>query len=80
MTDTQTTERLITTIDAANLRSIRWYLVRQLFPRFAEEMELGRYMRNLLQSGQRTAVRIEPHRSPDGRTSDHVFDVYEVVI
>ena len=76
MTQSQSA-RLVATIDAANLRTLRWGLMRYLFPRFAEEIELGRYVRNLLTSGRAAAVRIEPHREPDGRTG-HQFDIYEI--
>ena len=76
MTQSTSTDRLIATIDAASLSTIRWGLMRALFPRFVEEVELGRYVRTLLTSGLAAAVRIEPHRQPNGRTSDHEFDIY----
>ena len=78
MTQTPASGALVTTVDAADLHSIRWGLMRQLFPRFVEEIELGRYVRGLLTAGGVAAVRIEPHRLPDGRTSEHEFDIFEI--
>ena len=78
MSQTSQAGTFIATIDAANLRTIRWGLMRQLFPRFTEEVELGRYVRNLLTSGRAVAVRIEPHRDASGRASGHQFDIFEM--
>lgn len=72
------TGRFIATIDTANLQTLRWGLMRQFFPRFAEEIELGRYVRTLLTSGGATAVHIEHHHTPNGGVSEHIFDVYEI--
>jgi hypothetical protein len=47
-----------------------------MFPRFVEEMELGRYVRSLLSSGRAATVRIEPHRQANGLISEHEFDIY----
>lgn len=76
MTQASSSEVFITTIDAARLSTVRWGLMRAMFPRFVEEMELGRYVRSLLGSGRVAAVRIEPHRQPNGRISEHEFDIY----
>ena len=49
-----------------------------MFPRFAEEVELGRYVRNLTASGGFNEVYIEHHPMPDGTLSDFLFDIYRV--
>jgi hypothetical protein len=76
VTQTSSSELFITTIDAASLSTIRWGLMRAMFPRFVEEMELGRYVRSLLSSGRAATVRIEPHRQANGLISEHEFDIY----
>jgi hypothetical protein len=75
-TQTSSSEELIATVDARELHGIRWGMMRQMFPKFVEEVELGRYLRELLTSGDYGAVRVEPHRDPGGRLSTHTFDVY----
>jgi hypothetical protein len=75
---TSTLGELIATVDVRELHSIRWGMMRQMFPRFVEDIELGRYLRTLLTSGTNDAVRIVPHRGPDGRPSSHVFHVYRL--
>ena len=67
---------LIATIDVRQLDTVRLGVVRLMFPAFAAEMELGRYMRGVLSSGRYATVYFEPHRDVDGRLSQHVFDVY----
>ncbi|MBV8720134.1 MAG: hypothetical protein JO020_07155 [Chloroflexi bacterium] len=42
-----------------------------MFPRFVEELELGRYLKRLLASRQCSAVEIAPHAG-----SSHVFDAF----
>jgi hypothetical protein len=49
-----------------------------MFPSFAEEIELARYLKRVLAQAQCKAVQIEPHRDASGRLSTHVFDVYFV--
>ena len=67
---------LIATIDVRQLDTVRLGVLRLMFPAFAAEMELGRYMRRVLSSGRYATVYFEPHRDVDGRLSQHVFDVY----
>jgi hypothetical protein len=67
---------LIATIDVRQLDTVRLGVVRLMFPAFAAEMELGRYMLGVLSSGRYATVYFEPHRDVDGRLSSHVFDVY----
>jgi hypothetical protein len=55
---TATLGELIATVDVRELHSIRWGMMRQIFPRFVEDIELGRYLRTLLASGHYGAVRI----------------------
>ena len=69
---------LVTTIDVRELHGIRWGIMYQMFPKFVEEIELGRYLRELLTSGHYGALRVEPHQGPDGLPSTHVFDVYRL--
>lgn len=76
MTGAPSAATLITTIDTANLNTIKWGLMRQLFPRFAEEVELGRYVRQLLATRPSAGVRVEHHRKADGQLSEHEFDIY----
>jgi hypothetical protein len=75
---TSTPGELVATVDVRELHSIRWGMMRQMFPRFIEDIELGRYLRTLLTSGHYEAVRIVPHRGPDGQPSSHVFHVYRL--
>lgn len=67
---------LLATVDVRQLRTLRWGLLRELFPAFVEEIELGRYLRQLLARRENSAVAIEPHRDASGQLSTHVFDVY----
>ncbi len=67
---------LVATIDVSTLQTVRWGLMRQLFPRFVEELELGRFVRKLLQERHYRGVHLEPHHDAAGRPSPHVFDVY----
>lgn len=78
MSHTSAVGKLIGTVDASELRTVRWGLMRPLFPRFIEELELGRYVRKLLSTGRWSAIRIEQHRLPDGRISIGQFDIYEI--
>lgn len=77
-TQPSTSAKLVSTIDVRELRGIRWGIMRQMFPKFVEEAELGRYLRALLSTDQCDAVRVEPHRAADGRQSTHIFDVYRL--
>jgi hypothetical protein len=70
------TQTFLGTVDAQQLQTLRWGFMRALFPAFAEEVELGRYLKKLLASGQYAGLRIEPHREADGSYSTHVFDIY----
>jgi hypothetical protein len=66
---------LIATIDARELHGIRWGMMRQMFPKFVEGIELSHYLRQLFVSGHYGALRVEPHQDPDGPPSTHSFDV-----
>jgi hypothetical protein len=66
----------VATVDVAQLNTLRWGPMRQLFPSFVEEIELGRYLKRLLANAECQAVQLEPHRAADGTASPHVFDVY----
>jgi hypothetical protein len=69
---------LLATVDVRELNTLWWGPMRVMFPRFVEEVELGRFLKTLLASGRCRAVHIELHRQPDGSPSPHVFDVYGV--
>ena len=70
---------LIGTVDARELKSgIRWMITRLLSRDFAEEVELGRYMRGLLATRRWSVVRVVPHTDERGVPSTHIFDVYGV--
>lgn len=66
------------TVDVTQLNTLRWGPMRQLFPSFVEEIELGRYLKRLLAHAECQAVQLESHRAPDGTALPHVFDVYLV--
>jgi hypothetical protein len=68
----------VATVDVRALDTLRWGPLRQLFPSFVEEIELGRFLKGLLKESACRAVQIEPHRDPSGAASTHVFDVYAV--
>jgi hypothetical protein len=70
--------RRLATIDVRELNTLRWGPLRQMFPRFVEEIELARYLKKLLVTERCRAVQVEPHRDPDGRPSTHIFDVFVV--
>jgi hypothetical protein len=49
-----------------------------MFPSFAEEIELARYLKRVLAHSQCKAVQIQPHRGASGQVSTHVFDIFYV--
>jgi hypothetical protein len=75
---TSAAHELVATIDVRDLSSSRWGFIRPMFPSFVEDIELGRYLRTLLNTSHYAAVRVEPHRGLDGRLSTHVVDVYRL--
>jgi hypothetical protein len=68
----------LATVDVHELRTVRWGPLRQLCPTFVEEIELGRYLRQLLARSENHAVTLEPHQEANGTKSSHVFDVYRL--
>ncbi len=66
------------TVDLKQLNTVRWGPMRQLFPAFVEELELGRYLKQLLTNTECRTVQLRPHRDTDGRVLEHVFDVFFV--
>jgi hypothetical protein len=76
MTTPTRTRELLATVDTYSLNSLRWGLIRQMFPLFVEEVEMGRYVKGLLGTNQCKGVRIVAHPLPDGSRSSHVFDLY----
>jgi hypothetical protein len=71
-----TSADLIETIDVRQLDNAHLGVLRVMFPGFAEEIELGRYVRRLLSRKGYQAVHLEPHRDANGGASPHVFDVF----
>jgi hypothetical protein len=71
MSSTTPTRELIATVDSRELNTLRWGPMRQMFPAFVEEVELGRYLKKLLASMTCCAVEIAPHAG-----SSHIFDVF----
>jgi hypothetical protein len=65
----------IATVDVTMLNSVRWGPIRQMFPAFVEEVELGRYLKQLLADSRCKRFAIQPHPGADGKPSRHVFDV-----
>ena len=74
------THKPVATVDVTQLNTVRWGPMRQLFPAFVEEIELGRYLRRLLANAECRAVQIEAHRNADGRPMPHVFDVFFIEV
>ena len=70
----------VATVDLKQLSSIRWGPMRQLFPAFVEEIELGRYLKRLLATTATDCqtVELEAHHEADGRITPHVIDVFLV--
>lgn len=62
-------------VDVRTLNTLRWGPIRQMFPTFVEEIELGRYLRTLLRTAECKAVQIQPHLDSNGKPSIHEFDV-----
>jgi hypothetical protein len=73
MSTTTPTRELIATVDSRELNRLRWGPLRQMFPAFVEEIELGRYLKKLLASMKCCAVEIAPHAG-----SSHNFDVFTI--
>jgi hypothetical protein len=69
------TEELIEQVDVHELSRDRF--LRVVAPHFAEEIALGRRVRQLLAGGAWEQIHVVPHRA-DGAPSDHLFDLYGV--
>jgi hypothetical protein len=78
MNTTSLERRLLATVDVRELNTLRWGPLRDVFPGFVEEIELGRCLKRLLSMCQGTAVQISPHRTGDGSKSTHVVDVFVI--
>jgi hypothetical protein len=72
----QPAEQLITTVNTRDLPPYRWPLVRLLFPRFAEELELGHLVEKLLAEHEWQAIRLVPHAIEGEPATGRVFDVF----
>ena len=70
--------KLLATVDVTTLNSLPWGPIRQMFPAFVEEIELGRYLKKLLATAECRAVQLQPHVQTDGAPAPHVFDVFLV--
>lgn len=71
-------EQRVASVDVAQLNTLRWGPMRQLFPSFVEDIEFGRYLERLLANAGCKAVQLEPHRTATGTALPHMFDVYLV--
>jgi hypothetical protein len=71
-------EAPVTTIDVTELDTLMWGPLRAMFPSFVEEIELGRYLRRVLERRQCKAVQVERHIDASGQPSTHIFDVFFV--
>ena len=74
----QPIERFLGTVDVRELHELHWPILRLLSRSFVEQLELRRYKRQLLASGQWDRIRAVPHRDRSGQLSPHRFDLYGV--
>jgi hypothetical protein len=74
----QQKEQFIGAVDARELRELDWPIMRLLARSFVERLELRRYKRHLLASGQWDRIRAIPRRDSSGGLSSHHFDLYGV--
>jgi hypothetical protein len=70
------TLRYMETVDVNDLRAVRAPMLRALFPRFVERLELRRHERDLLAEGRWARVVVVPQLDRDGRDSRHLFDIF----
>jgi hypothetical protein len=75
---TQPIERYLGTVDVRELHELHWPILRLLSRSFVEGLELQRYKRQLLASGQWERIRAVPHRDRSGEVAPHQFDLYGV--
>jgi hypothetical protein len=70
----------VATVDVKQLSTVRWGPMRQLFPAFVEDLELGRYLKRLLATTatECQTVELKPHHDADGHITPHVIDVFLV--
>jgi hypothetical protein len=69
----------IATVDTERLRTgIRWMFMRPFAPGLVQELELGRYLRELLGTRRWSVVHVQPHLDAAGVPSAHVVDIYGV--
>lgn len=75
----QESTEFIATVDTNRLRSgIRWMFMRPFAPRLARELELGRYLSDLLHTQRWSVVHVQPHLDEFGVPSAHLVDIYGV--
>jgi hypothetical protein len=65
----------VATVDVRQLNTLNWGPIRAMFPSFVEEIELARFLKDVLSNAQCRAVQIEPHRDPSGIQSTHIYDI-----
>ena len=70
---TQSTEHFIGTVDVRTLHELDWPIFRLLARSYVERLELRRYKRQILASGEWDRVRAVPHKN-----RPHLFDLYGV--
>ena len=74
----QPIERYLGTVDVRELHELHWPILRLLSRSFVERLELRRYKRLFLASGQWDRIRAVPKRDRSGEVSPHLFDLYRV--
>ena len=68
----------VATVDVRELNTLSWGPMRAMFPSFVEELELARYLKDVLADSRCRTVQIKPHRDASGAPSSHVYDVFYV--
>lgn len=72
---TQVAEEFIGTVDVWQLNQARQPIMRALTPAYVDQLELRRYLKDLLRTGAWRSVRAVPHSDPL-HPYGHLFDVY----
>jgi len=65
----------VATVDVGQLNTLNWGPVRAMFPSFVEEIELARYLKQVLANAQCRTVQLEHHRDASGVQSTHIYDI-----
>jgi hypothetical protein len=74
----QQKKHFIGTVDVRELHELSWPIMRLLARSWVERLELRRYKRHLLASGQWDRIRAIPRRDSSGGVSPYLFDLHGV--